>query len=213
MDLVKKEKIAWKIDGKLPTKQCQMCKVEVPVKSRDRWERTKYCSKECMYEGIRSKPAVYKNSPLLPCTSCGLILERSMFGKDASRRYRGGAATRCIPCSREHSKKYTDTEVSKRKKISARFESKYGINLIQYEKLFEEHKGLCAICNKPSQRVNKNGELKRLAVDHDHKTGKVRGLLCFDCNTGLGKFGDDVEMLSKALSYLKNTNITGMDLI
>ena len=56
----------------------------------------------------------------------------------------------------------------------------------------------CAICGaKPKGR--------RLAVDHDHKTGKVRGLLCMFCNTGLGKFRDDPKLLKKAIGYLESS--------
>jgi len=48
--------------------------------------------------------------------------------------------------------------------------------------------------------------IKRLAVDHDHKTNKIRGLLCQFCNTALGKFLDDVEILKKAILYLERNS-------
>ena len=55
--------------------------------------------------------------------------------------------------------------------------------------------GKCAICGK-------RDELRRLALDHCHKTGKLRGLLCMQCNTGLGQFRDDTNLLQKAITYL-----------
>ncbi len=62
--------------------------------------------------------------------------------------------------------------------------------------------GVCAICGLPETRVVK-GKLNRLAVDHDHTTGRVRGLLCFRCNTCLGRFEDNVELLRAAEAYLE----------
>jgi len=69
---------------------------------------------------------------------------------------------------------------------------KYGLELGEFAQLFAKQKGLCAICNKPYP----------LCVDHNHKTGKVRGLLCHACNVGLGKFFDDPALLIVAAKYL-----------
>jgi hypothetical protein len=74
--------------------------------------------------------------------------------------------------------------------------SKYGITLKQYDVLFAKQKGQCAICGQGPNRKN-------FAVDHDHKTGDVRGLLCDPCNYGLGNFKDDKKLLEKAKRYLK----------
>lgn len=72
----------------------------------------------------------------------------------------------------------------------------YGITPEDYEAMFDAQKGLCAICGNPEQAG------KQLSVDHDHTQNKVRGLLCANCNTGIGKFGDDPSMLFKAVTYL-----------
>lgn len=78
---------------------------------------------------------------------------------------------------------------------------KYGMTLEAYDRLFEKQGGVCAICQKP-EAVVWYGK-STLAVDHDHTTGKTRGLLCFRCNTVLGKIGEDpVGFLSKILVYL-----------
>lgn len=85
-----------------------------------------------------------------------------------------------------------------------RFLKQYGITLEEYNSMFNDQNGLCALCNKTEKGINtKTGELKMLAVDHDHKTGKVRALLCADCNSGLGCYGDEIELLERAVAYLK----------
>lgn len=73
----------------------------------------------------------------------------------------------------------------------------YGITPEQRAELFRKQAGRCVICNRPAWE-------KDLDIDHDHKTGKVRGLLCRNCNTGLGMFGDNVEILQNAIEYIKN---------
>lgn len=72
--------------------------------------------------------------------------------------------------------------------------------------MVERQKGLCAICEQPEKGTNGRWGKKtlQLAVDHNHETSKVRGLLCRRCNQGLGKFEDNPELLEKAASYLKN---------
>lgn len=80
---------------------------------------------------------------------------------------------------------------------------KYGITLATYEIMFEQQNGLCNICGEPNKSTSKKtGEIKRMAVDHNHDTGKVRALLCHHCNTALGNFKDSKDILLKAIEYL-----------
>lgn len=80
----------------------------------------------------------------------------------------------------------------------------YGIGFADYQRMFEQQKGVCAICFRPEIRVDhRTKKVSRLAVDHDHKTGAVRQLLCHTCNSGLGAFGDDPVRLRAALAYLE----------
>jgi len=79
-----------------------------------------------------------------------------------------------------------------------RLKRKYGINADAYMKMYEKQNGTCAICG--TDRESKRGYM--LAVDHCHKTGKVRGLLCHMCNTGIGLLQDNVGFLYKAADYL-----------
>lgn len=70
--------------------------------------------------------------------------------------------------------------------------------------MFEKQNGVCAICKKPETAKKQSGNgIKRLSVDHDHTTGAIRGLLCMYCNTALGKFKDDIEILKSAIVYLE----------
>jgi len=98
-------------------------------------------------------------------------------------------------------------------------EYRHGITPEQYQKLFEEQKGNCALCGNPeSVLVKRTGELLPLSIDHDHSCcpygknrrncGKcVRGLICSHCNKGLGYFKDSITNLEKAIEYLKRTKI------
>lgn len=83
--------------------------------------------------------------------------------------------------------------ISRRKKLAS-----YGLTLEDYDAIFRAQGGVCAIC---SEKCRQNA---LLSVDHDHSTGAVRGLLCHTCNTGLGMFSDDPDILRKAIEYLGN---------
>lgn len=73
----------------------------------------------------------------------------------------------------------------------------YKITLKDYNEIFLKQKGCCAICDIHQVHID-----YVLNLDHCHKTMKVRGLLCKNCNTALGKFDDNIELLQKAISYL-----------
>jgi hypothetical protein len=81
---------------------------------------------------------------------------------------------------------------------AARLRAKYGIGADEFDELLAKQGGRCAIC--PAEVGDKRG--MPLYVDHCHRTGKVRGLLCADCNFGIGKFRDDPALLIRAAEYL-----------
>ncbi len=80
-------------------------------------------------------------------------------------------------------------------------ERKFGISRQEYAELFHSQNGTCAICCQP-ETATRMGKIKALAVDHSHVTGKVRGLLCSDCNMGIGKLKDDRNIILNAVKYL-----------
>jgi hypothetical protein len=80
---------------------------------------------------------------------------------------------------------------------------KYNIGKAEYDAMLEKQNGVCAICYEAEVFVNKKtGKLQEFSVDHDHKTGDVRGLLCVRCNRMLGYARDNKEILSRAITYL-----------
>ena len=79
----------------------------------------------------------------------------------------------------------------------------YGITLDQYNKMLAEQGGVCAICLQP-EKIMHSGKIKRLSVDHDHKTGKIRGILCHRCNTTLGQYEDNPDLMRNLITYLES---------
>lgn len=80
----------------------------------------------------------------------------------------------------------------------------YGLEWAAYENMLKEQNNRCAICeNSETSLARKStGELRPLAVDHDHETGRIRGLLCRSCNHLIGNANDDIDILNKAILYL-----------
>jgi hypothetical protein len=85
--------------------------------------------------------------------------------------------------------------------------SKYGITMAQYEEMLDKQNHTCAICKRKETR--KSGRSKKvvaLSVDHNHRTGKVRKLLCADCNRAIGLMEDNAQRLQSAARYLRNNS-------
>lgn len=130
---------------------------------------------------IQSRKMSYQEKLVRTCFGCRKEKPLDDFPTDGSRK--AGKGYRCHPCHalENHYR---------------RVKCNFGLTRDDYDNLSKSQDEKCAICGEKEL-------FRRLSVDHDHKTGKVRGLLCFDCNTALGKFKDDVEMLKKAISYLQ----------
>lgn len=85
---------------------------------------------------------------------------------------------------------------------------KFNITIEEYNELLQAQGGVCAICGREESVVRRSKSGKEmLAVDHCHDTGKIRGLLCFKCNTAIGALGDTLEDLQRVIDYLnRGTN-------
>lgn len=90
--------------------------------------------------------------------------------------------------------KYAQTDEQRFKSYIKR---QYGLEWDEYQQMVEEQDGNCAICGQ------KDPDRPRLSIDHDHYSGRVRGLLCFPCNTGIGKLQDNYDLVQRAADYLK----------
>lgn len=149
------------------------------------------------------------------CTKCKVQKELSEFHNDKWKT--DGLHPHCKQChsrrrynkrrmdlkfaaeDRERSRRFRKEkpELSRWYVTNATLKKKYGITLEEYNDLLRQQNNLCAICSRKCSTGNK------LAVDHCHNTGKIRGLLCQGCNTSLGKMNDDPDLLRKAIDYLE----------
>lgn len=107
----------------------------------------------------------------------------------------------CKACFKERCRAHRQKHPGRWKvyELRASLRRRYGITLPGYHRLVAAQQGACAICGteKASART------ARLHVDHDHATGVVRGLLCGNCNNGLGRFAHSIERLEQAAAYLR----------
>ncbi len=103
----------------------------------------------------------------------------------------------CISCIKEKHKQVARVYGRTDRKRENQYLKRYGITLQDYDNLLIKQQNCCAICNTHIANLS-----TRLHVDHCHKTKKVRGLLCFNCNQGIGRFKDSLEIIEKAKDYL-----------
>lgn len=96
----------------------------------------------------------------------------------------------------EVSRRYQRTPKGKLSERKRRLKRLYSITLEEYDRMLELQNGVCAICGNPP-------EYRRLGIDHDHKTGKVRGLLCGYCNGMIGRIEKNPQFVSNVIEYLK----------
>lgn len=135
------------------------------------------------------------------CKKCGEIKSLEFFTKE--KKCLDGVRPICLKCYRVTKTTYRRKNKSIIKNANLKYY--YGITFEYYEFMLNKQQGKCAICQNFPKSLTKNGKLKDLAVDHDHKTGKVRGLLCTSCNRGLGNFYDNKDLLIKAIEYISLT--------
>lgn len=123
------------------------------------------------------------------CGRCKKTKDDSEFHKHKNGK--NGLSTQCKECRNEYNR--NNPKLAKNRIL--RF--KYGITLEEYNRMFADQKGKCAICGKHQSELEKS-----LAVDHNHETGEIRGLLCTHCNVFLGHINDDYMFLNTAIKYL-----------
>lgn len=151
------------------------------------------------------------------CNKCGNSYPHTAEFWPVRRRNACGLDTPCRQCCRTaESKRREKPEVkAKNKRLCREWYARnpkattkltrlknYGVSAEDYRRLLESQGGVCAICGKP-ETAKIHGAVKDLAVDHCHKTGRIRGLLCSRHNTALGLAGDDPHIIEKMAAYLR----------
>ena len=133
------------------------------------------------------------------CNKCGVEKPLDEYHTPKTRPNGMGTCKQCIN-SAALARYHADPDRARNNQLKRKF----GITAKQYDAMYQEQAGRCGIC-----AVHQSELTKRLAVDHNHATGKVRGLLCDDCNIGLGKLKDSPSILRKALNYLEDNGHYG----
>lgn len=136
---------------------------------------------------------IIKNG-LLKCSFCKKMLPISSFSK--SKHKKSGHVSHCKDCIKANLKPWKDRREAQLKRI-------YGIDADDYDRFLSQQNSRCAICKEP---YTGRTDTSFFAVDHCHQTGRVRGLLCTNCNLGLGNFQDNILTLRKAISYLSKNH-------
>jgi hypothetical protein len=130
------------------------------------------------------------------CNACKSEKDVADFSPD--KRKKSGLQGRCKDCQKNWRAQNEEWF------MEWRFQKQYGISLSEYKKMEESQNGLCAICEQPEYRVDRRyGKVRRLCVDHNHKTGAVRMLLCDDCNVAVGRLHEDPERAIRMFEYLQ----------
>lgn len=138
------------------------------------------------------------------CSTCGEVKPVSDFGFQ-----RGRLRHHCKVCKNIESKEWYENNKERKKQLSQQYrdikknqdlKKSYKITLDDYNRMLAEQGESCKICS-----THQNQLKRRLCVDHDHATGKVRGLLCDTCNRSLGLLKDNIEVMKKAVKYLEES--------
>lgn len=136
------------------------------------------------------------------CTRCKIAKLPNQFYKRATSS--NGIDSQCKDCERAVFSNWQKQNPERliRKDQRHRLRLKYGLSLVEYDRLLAQQNHLCAICLRPERRLNRTGKPMSLSVDHDHVTGRIRGLLCKACNSAIGLFEDDGAIAERAALYL-----------
>jgi hypothetical protein len=125
------------------------------------------------------------------CPDCGAVKPLDEFIRSAGSA--SGVHSYCRPCHNARGKESKQRLHGGSRRYHLR--RRYGVGQVEFDELLAAQGGRCAIC----------GAADPQHLDHDHRTGWVRGILCFNCNGGLGQFRDSPDFLAEAITYLKGT--------
>lgn len=135
------------------------------------------------------------------CSKCKQEKPRTEFFANPKSRAKDGLHPYCKSCKRELTRVWRRNHPDKVREYGRKSDRKKrfgpGMTAEVFADMLSTQRGKCAICG------GTNASERALSIDHDHRTGSIRGLLCSNCNVGLGFFRDAPELLEKAIGYLK----------
>jgi len=137
---------------------------------------------------------------LKQCQRCKKRKSLKHFGPRSNRKAHPYKSI-CKPCEAGQQAELRASDPTYR--MRSALKTMYGITIEQYNEMLDRQGGVCAICGEEETRTNK-GTIRALCVDHNHDTGMVRGLLCANCNNGIGYLGDSADRVRSALEYLEH---------
>lgn len=160
--------------------------------------RAKYREK---YGEVRGD--TFNNGTTKRCTRCKEIKPFEDFGRRGPKRS-NAYESECKICKRKRSSEaYHTSPVEQARIRNKNLKKNFGITLEEYTRMLDFQGGVCAICGKEETRIDpRRGIVSSLAVDHDHKTGMIRGLLCYTCNMALGYLQEDPNLIQALLTYI-----------
>lgn len=138
------------------------------------------------------------------CSQCGETKPIEQFSKTRDGKYGPVLRSNCKACASARAYRWFLDNRDRAKEVqrNRNMVLNYGITADEYRQRAEQQRHVCAICRKP-ETVERDGKVMLLSVDHCHSTGRVRGLLCNNCNRAIGLLKDNVELLRKAVDYLE----------
>ena len=143
------------------------------------------------------------NSKNNPITLRKYFLTNKKRIYDKNRKWRKNNPEKIKKYATTYAVKYPIKVEEKNFRTKIFFLKKLDLSFSEFKKLLIKQNFLCALCKKPETLKHQSGTPRLLCIDHNHKTGAVRGLLCQKCNSGLGFFNDDIDLLEKAVLYLQ----------
>lgn len=133
---------------------------------------------------------------MILCTKCNIVKHEENFSKRKSKT--NGRRSQCKSCDSICNKKQAKKRSKDRERVRM-LKYKYNLTPEEYDLMLKKQKNKCAICKVDNPQSN----VQYFHIDHCHKTGKIRGLLCHHCNTSLGGFRDSLRLLKNAVTYLR----------
>lgn len=191
-------------------KKCRRCGVGLAVPDNcnpSQYKNSNYICRSCFSEYGRKQRRKYReiSGEGKHCRTCKVVL---VLGQNWTENRKNNYALICNDCYRNRQRRYQaerkNDPAKIRKQREYRIKREYGISMEEYESRMSTS-DCCEICGFTEGSVSDKEMKRRLVYDHCHDSMDFRGVLCNECNAALGKLGDDIEGLKRAVAYLERS--------